>query len=494
MATTQTVLGVEFPSQIFINGEWVKGTGEPLDVYNPATEELLATIDTASVADVDLAVKAARAAFETTWGLNTPSATRGRLLFKFADIIEANSEMIVKVEAANNGKPTKWVEAELGSSLAAIRFFAGAADKVSGSTIEVDDNSKQVFTRREPIGVVAHIVPWNFPLMMWAWKIAPALASGCTVVFKTAEATPLSVLILTKLMQEVGFPKGAFNLVSGVGKVTGQALAEHPDVDKIAFTGSTAIGKHLASTAALSNLKVVTLELGGKSPNIIFSSANLQEAARWAAFGLFETGGQSCIVGSRILVQDTVYDEFLKLFVAAVKEIKVGKDDDSFYGSLISKVQFDKVLKYIETGKKEAKLETGGGRVGDKGYFVQPTVFSGVTNDMVIGREEIFGPVASVLKFSTEAEAIAIANDTSYGLASAIHSTDASQLPRVSRKLKAGTVWLNCYSPLHPSVPFGGYKSSGWGRELGMNGLEAYLTTKTVHQYFGEDLQWPFKL
>jgi len=383
---------------------------------------------------------------------------------------------------------------DLKASLGAIRYYAGWADKISGGTADVGDATKSVTFRREPIGVVGQIVPWNFPIMMWAWKIAPALATGCCIVMKPAENTPLGALILTKLLEQVGYPKGVYNLVNGTGKETGQLIVDHMDIDKIAFTGSTAVGRHIAACAAKSNLKTVTLELGGKSPNIIFPSANLKEAAKWAAFGLFETTGQSCIVGSRVLVHESIYEEFATELVEVVKQIKVGKDEECFYGSLISKVQFDKVMSFIETGKKEAKLLTGGAQHGEKGFFVQPTVFRDVDNTMEIAKHEIFGPVCSLLKFKTEEEAIKIANDTTYGLAAGIHSQDASQIPRVVRKLRAGTVWVNQYSPLHPQVPFGGVKASGWGRELGPAGLDNYLTYKSVQHYYGPELTWPFIL
>ncbi|KAL1413794.1 hypothetical protein Q8F55_001577 [Vanrija albida] len=493
-----TVSGVSLPSGLFINNEWVPGRGERLAVVNPATEEQIAEIETATREDVDLAVAAARAAFETTWGTWASGQERGRLLFALADLVEAHIDELATLDRVDGGKPAAWARVDVEDTVACFRYFAGAADKIHGSVVEIDDARKHAVLRKEPIGVVAQIVPWNYPLLMMAWKVAPALAAGCAIVFKAAEQTPLSTLRFAELVKEAGYPAGVFNVVNGVGAITGDALSRHLDIDKIAFTGSTATGRRIAVAAAESNLKKVTLELGGKSANIVFSGANLPEAAKWAAFGVYENMGQSCSAGSRVLVQEEVYDEFVKLFVAAASAFKVGptEDEDTFQGPQVSKVQFDKILGLIAAGKEEgATCVLGGARHGTKGYFIQPTVFTNVDMGMRIAREEIFGPVASIIKFKDEAEAIAIANATEYGLAAAVHTTDYAQVNRVTRRLKAGTVWVNQYVMVSHQIPFGGYKQSGWGRELGMEGLEPYLTTKSVHHYYDDEgFEWPIRL
>ncbi|KAH9813925.1 aldehyde dehydrogenase domain-containing protein [Melampsora americana] len=485
---------ISFNTCLFINGKFVSGRGEKISTINPATEEPIVPVDTATADDVQDAVKSARECFETAWGTNVTGAERGRLLHKLADEIEAIKDELALIESLNAGKPIEWCKFDIDDSIGCLRFYAGAADKIHGASIEVDDPSKYAVTRKEPIGVCAQIVPWNYPIMMMAWKIAPALASGCTIVFKPSELTPLSAMKIASLFPKAGYPAGVFNLVNGAGPLTGTYLSSHPDIDKIAFTGSTAVGKEIVRMSLESNLKKVSLELGGKSPNIIFEKADLEEAAKWAAFGVFENAGQTCTAGSRILVQDSIYDKFLELFVKATEAYHVGDplDSKTFQGPQVSKRQFDRVMEYISVGKKEgARVVTGGERHGSLGYFIQPTVFVDVEPSMRIAKEEIFGPVAAVIRFKTEGEAIELANSTSYGLASGIHSSDIQQVNRVSRKLKAGTVWVNQYVMLNSQVPFGGYKQSGWGRELGMDGLENYLTTKAVHYYYGDKLEWP---
>ncbi|BGP36179.1 hypothetical protein JCM10450v2_000077 [Rhodotorula kratochvilovae] len=496
-APSITLNNTRVPTGLYIDGEWVKGRGEPLESVNPATEEVIGTFDTATPEDVDLAVAAARRAFETTWGTNVAAGDRARLVYVLADKLEAAANRIAVVESLDSGKPVDWTRADIADGVACLRYFAGCADKIHGRTIELDDRSKHAVARREPIGVAAQIVPWNYPTLMMIWKVAPALAAGCTIVFKAAENTPFATLLFAELVEAAGFPKGVFNVVNGLGAVVGEALSRHMDVDKIAFTGSTATGRRIAVAAAESNLKKVTLELGGKSANIVFPQANLSEAAKWAAFGVYENMGQSCSAGSRILVHEEVYDQFIEHFQAAVAAIKVGDplEKGTFQGAQVSKVQFEKILGYIDDGKKSgARLIAGGSRHGEKGYFIQPTAFADVTMDMRIAKEEIFGPVACLIKFKTEEEAIEIANGTEYGLAAAVHTENVTQAHRVIRRLKAGTVWLNQYVMLSHQVPFGGYKQSGWGRELGVEGLEPYLTTKSVHYYYGEDLEWPIKL
>ncbi|AAW42914.1 hypothetical protein CNBD4300 [Cryptococcus deneoformans B-3501A] len=492
-----TVAEVTFNTGLYINGLWKNGRGEPLLSVNPATEEVIAEVQTASKEDVDEAVKAARHCFETAWGTEVSSQLRGQLLFKLADGMEAAMEELAKLEYLDSGKPLAWCKADIEDSVACLRYYAGSADKIQGSMIELDDKHKHALARKEPIGVCAQIVPWNYPLLMMIWKIAPALAAGCTIVFKPAEQTPLSTLKFAELFELAGYPAGVFNLVNGLGRTTGDALSRHMDVDKIAFTGSTITGRRIAIAAAESNLKSVTLELGGKSANIVFDDANLQEAAKWAAFGVYENMGQSCSAGSRVLVQESIYDQFITHFKAAAEAFKVGDpaDPDTFQGPQVNEAQFRKVLDYIESGKRSgAKLLTGGSRHGSRGYFIQPTVFGDVTMDMKIAREEIFGPVASVIRFKDEADAISIANNTEYGLAAAVHSQNYARVQRVTRKLKAGTVWINQYVALSHQVPFGGYKQSGWGRELGLEGLEPYLITKSVHHYYGGDFEWPIKI
>ncbi|GAA6040300.1 hypothetical protein JCM8097_009408 [Rhodosporidiobolus ruineniae] len=494
---TLNIAGRTVQTGLYIDGQWVKGRGEPLDTVDPATEEVLGQFDSASREDVDLAVSAARRAFESTWGTNIAAQERGRLVFALADKLEAAAERIATVESMDSGKPVEWTKADISDSVACLRYFAGLADKIHGRTIELDDKSKSATVRREPVGVVALVVPWNYPTLMAVWKIAPALSAGCSIVFKPAENTPLATLLFAELVEEAGFPKGVFNVVNGLGSVVGDALSRHMDIDKISFTGSTATGRRIAIAAAESNLKKVTLELGGKSANIVFADANLPEAAKWAAFGVFENMGQSCCAGSRILVHESVYPEFSKLFVQAAEQIKVGNPlhADTFQGAQVSKVQFDKILGYIESGKKEgATVLTGGSRHGQKGYFITPTVFGDVDMSMTIAKEEIFGPVASLIKFKDEEEAIALANGTEYGLAAAVHSLNINTVNRIVRKLKAGTVWVNQYTMLSHQVPFGGYKQSGWGRDLGSEALEGYLETKAVHTYYGEDFEWPIKL
>ncbi|GAA5874298.1 hypothetical protein JCM8547_007556 [Rhodosporidiobolus lusitaniae] len=493
-----TVAGTRVPTGLYIDGQWVKGSGEPLDTVNPATEEVIGQFDTATTEDVNLAVAAARRAFENTWGTNVSAQERGRLVYRLADLLEANKERIAHVESLDSGKPRAWCEVDIEDGAACLRYFAGAADKIHGSVIELDDRTKYATARKEPIGVAALIVPWNYPTLMMVWKVAPALAAGCSIIFKPAENTPLATLLFAELVEEAGFPKGVFNVVNGLGATTGDAISRHMDIDKISFTGSTATGRRIAMAAAQSNLKKVTLELGGKSANIIFKDANLPEAVKWAAFGVYENMGQSCSAGSRILVHEDIYDEFCKLFVKAAQAIKVGDplDKDTFQGAQVSKVQFDKILEYIESGKREgARLLTGGSRHGSKGYFIQPTVFADVDMSMRIAKEEIFGPVASILKFKTEEEAIEVANGTDYGLAGAVHSQNITTVNRVVRRLKAGTVWVNQYVMLSHQVPFGGYKQSGWGRDLGLEALEGYLQTKSVHySYDDEPFGWPIKL
>ncbi|KAJ3785081.1 aldehyde dehydrogenase domain-containing protein [Lentinula aff. detonsa] len=482
---------------LFINNEFVPSvdSAEVIQCFNPATEQVIASVVAASSKDIDVAVAAARLAFRTTWGKNVTGWERSRLMNKLADLIERDKQELAELETLNNGKPVAVArDFDIGDSIQCLRYYAGWADKITGQTIEVDNKSKMAFTRHEPIGVCGQIIPWNYPINMWAWKVAPALAVGCTIVMKPSEITPLTALKLSELVVEAGFPPGVINTVPSLGSVGGAALAAHNDVDKIAFTGSTITGRKIMEAAAKSNLKKVSLELGGKSPQLIFESADLQQAAAWAALGICYNTGQDCTAGSRVYVQDSVYDKFIDVLVSTVKETVIGDgfDNNTGGGPLISKAQFDRVWGYIDAGKAEgAKVVLGGERRNTKGYFVDPTIFTDVDSSMKIVKEEIFGPVLSIGRFKTEEEAVALANNTTYGLGAGLHSTDASQCMRVSGLLEAGTVWVNQYNILSNNVPFGGKKQSGIGRELGSYALEEYTSVKAVHWNIGEKLQWP---
>jgi len=371
---------------------------------------------------------------------------------------------------------------DVAAVLGCIRYYGGWADKIEGKTIDIAPDMFH-YTRQEPLGVCGQIIPWNFPLLMLAWKIGPALATGNTVVMKSAEQTPLSALVFAQLVKEAGFPAGVYNLVSGFGKTAGAAISAHMDIDKVAFTGSTLVGRQIMKAAASSNLKKVTLELGGKSPNIVFNDADIEKAISWVNFGIYYNHGQCCCAGSRIYVQSGIYDKFIEAFKKRAQENKVGDpfDEQTFQGPQVSQLQYDRIMGYIEEGKKEgATLEIGGGRHGDKGYFIQPTIFSNVSQNAKIMQEEIFGPVCAIAKFETEEEVLKLGNDSTYGLAAAVHTEDLNTAIRVSNGLHAGTVWVNCYNLIHHQLPFGGYKSSGIGRELGEAALANYTQNKSV--------------
>lgn len=487
----------QVPTGLFINNEFVPSVDsqDRIEAVNPATEEVICSVVAASEKDIDIAVAAARQAFVTTWGKNVTGWERSRLLHKLADLIERDADELAELEALNNGKPVKMArDFDIGDSVQCLRYYAGWADKLTGQSIEVDNQKKLAFTRHDPIGVCGQIIPWNYPINMWSWKVAPALAVGCTIVMKPSELTPLTALKLSELVVEAGFPPGVINTVPSLGSVGGAALASHPDVDKIAFTGSTLTGRKIMEAAAKSNLKKVTLELGGKSPHLIFESADLEQAAAWAALGITYNTGQDCTAGSRVYVQDSVYEKFTALLVKKVKALVVGNglEDSTGAGPVVSKEQYDRVWGYIEAGKAEgATVLLGGEKRSSKGYYVDPTIFTNITPDMKIVKEEIFGPVLSVGRFKTEQEAIALANDTNYGLGAGLHSNDANQCMRVSSALEAGTVWVNQYNILSNNVPFGGKKQSGIGRELGSYALEEYTSVKAIHWNFGEKLDWP---
>ncbi|KAG2152144.1 aldehyde dehydrogenase domain-containing protein [Suillus cothurnatus] len=489
---------LEIPTGLFINNEFVPSADSPNDLIhlvNPATEEPICSVVAGSVKDIDIAVAAARKAFDTTWGKNVTGFERSRLLNKLADLMERDQDILAEVESLNNGKPFKIArDFDIGDSIQCLRYYAGWADKITGQTIEVDNKTKLAFTRHDPIGVCGQIIPWNYPINMWAWKVAPALACGCTIVMKPSELTPLTALILSKLIAEAGFPPGVVNTIPSLGSVGGAALSMHMDVNKVAFTGSTVTGRKVMEAAAKSNLKKVSLELGGKSPQLVFESADLEQAANWACLGILYNTGQDCTAGSRLYVQDTIYDKFVSLLVSKAKELVIGDgfDEKSGAGPVVSKTQFDKVWRYIENGQAQgAKVVLGGQKRPGKGFFVDPTIFTDINANMNIVRDEIFGPVLAVGRFKTEEEAISLANDTSYGLGAGLHSNDANQCMRVSSALEAGTVWVNQYNLLNNNVPFGGKKQSGIGRELGSYALEEYTSVKAVHWNFGEKLDWP---
>ncbi|WEW56975.1 aldehyde dehydrogenase (NAD(P)(+)) ald5 [Emydomyces testavorans] len=407
----------EQPLGLFINNEFIKGVdGKTFETINPHNEKPIVAVHEATEKDVDIAVAAARKAFEGEWKKVTPTA-RGRMLVKLADLLEEHSDALAAVEALDNGKAFSMAKADVAASAGCIRYYGGWADKIHGQVIDTDHETFN-YTRHEPVGVCGQIIPWNFPLLMWAWKIGPAVAAGNTVVLKTAEQTPLSALYACTLVKEAGFPPGVINVISGFGRIAGAAISSHMDIDKVAFTGSTIVGRQILQAAAKSNLKKVTLELGGKSPNIVFNDADIDNAISWVNFGIYFNHGQCCCAGSRILVQEGIYDEFLERFKARAVENKIGDPfhPETFQGPQVSQLQFDRIMSYIDQGKKAgAKVEIGGERHGSEGYYIQPTIFSNVNEDMSIVKEEIFGPVCSIQKFKTEEDAIKIANSTNYG-------------------------------------------------------------------------------
>ncbi|TVY35659.1 Aldehyde dehydrogenase [Lachnellula subtilissima] len=480
----------EQPTGLFINNEFVKGVdGKTFETINPSTEEVICSVSEATEKDVDIAVAAARKAYETVWRKETPE-NRGKMLVNLANLIEKNADLLAAVESLDNGKAVGMAKVDVSMVAGCLRYYGGWADKIEGKVIDTNPDTF-TYTRQEPIGVCGQIIPWNFPLLMWAWKIGPAIATGNVVVIKTAEQTPLSGLVAASFIKEAGFPPGVINIISGFGKIAGAALSSHMDVDKIAFTGSTVVGRQIMKAAAGSNLKKVTLELGGKSPNIVFDDADIENAISWVNFGIFFNHGQCCCAGSRVYVQSGIYDKFVERFKARAIANKVGDPfaADTFQGPQVSQIQFDRIMGYISEGKKEgATIVTGGERHGDKGYFIQPTIFSNVTEDMKIMQEEIFGPVCSISKFETEEEIIATGNNSTYGLAAAVHTTNLNTALRVANNIRAGTVWVNNYNMLHHQIPFGGFKESGIGRELGEAALSNYTQCKSVSIRLGDAL------
>ncbi|KAJ3569323.1 hypothetical protein NP233_g5124 [Leucocoprinus birnbaumii] len=480
----------------FIDGQWadpVDGAGDKVEVVDPTYGKVITTIIGGGPRDVDLAVQAARKAFKTSWGLKVPGSQRGRILDKFADLLESHSEELAALLSLDVGKPfSSTRQFEVSTAVKIVRYYAGWADKIHGKTIETNER-KLAYTRHEPFGVVGAIIPWNSPLISAVGKLAPAIATGNTVILKPSELTPLTTLFIADLFNEAGFPPGVLNLVNGYGHTVGSALSLHPNVDKISFTGSTLTGRNILKAAAESNLKSVTLELGGKSPTIVFNDAVLDQAIKWAAHGIFYNMGQACIAGSRIYVQEDVYDKFLDGFTTFTKELTsaIGHpfEASTRHGPQVSKAQFDRVMGYIASGKSEgAQVHIGGESFGEEGYFIKPTIFVDVKPYMKIMREEIFGPVCSIVQFKTEDEVIEWANDTTYGLAANILTENSARAIRMAHALEAGIIYINSAMAGDINVPFGGYKQSGMGREMGEEALDTYTQIKAVHVNLGQEL------
>jgi phenylacetaldehyde dehydrogenase len=480
---------LEKPRKMLINGKWVNAvSGKTFPTYNPSTGEVLAHVAEGDREDVDQAVKAARKAFDDGPWRRLSASERGRLIWKLADLLESHTEEFAYLESLDNGKPLTIARAaDVPLAVDLFRYMAGWATKIEGNTIPISvpytPGAKYLaYTLREPVGVAGQIIPWNFPLLMAAWKVGPALAAGCTVVLKPAEQTPLSALRLGDLIMEAGFPEGVVNIVPGYGETAGAALAAHPDVDKVAFTGSTEVGKLIVHAAA-GNLKKVSLELGGKSPNVIFKDADLDMAIEGAASAIFFNHGQCCCAGSRLYVEKPIFDRVVEGVANHAKKIHVGSglDPETTMGPLVSEEQLSRVCGYLEAGFSEgATALSGGHRKGDKGYFVEPTVLVNTNEDMKVVREEIFGPVVAAMPFNDPEEILPRANNSEYGLAAAVWTRDISKAHRTADLLRSGTVWINCYNIFDAALPFGGYKQSGWGREMGHDALNLYTQTKAI--------------
>ncbi len=474
-------------TQHLINGEWCDSTtGKTFETFNPATGEVIAHVAEADQADVDRAVQAARAAFESGPWKKMSARDRSKLLFKLADLVEQNAQRLAQLEVLDNGKPISEVQyGDLPLVAETFRYFGGWADKITGETIPVDNKMGNFFcfTQREPVGVCGQIIPWNFPMLMAAWKWGPALACGNTVVLKPAEQTPLTALELGRLAMEAGFPPGVVNVVNGFGETAGDALVRHPDVDKIAFTGEYKTAQVISRNAA-DTLKRLTFELGGKSPAVVFADSDIELAVKGSMAGIFFNQGEVCCAGSRLFVEESAHDEFVEKFKTAAEKRRLGDpfDPKTHQGAQVSQEQFDKVMSYIDIGRNEDKATcvTGGERFGDKGWYVKPTIFTDVKNDMRIAQEEIFGPVAAVMKFKSIDDVVKQANTTIYGLAAAVWTSDITKAFAVADGVRAGTVWVNCFNAFDPAAPFGGYKFSGHGRENGKQALDAYSEVKTV--------------
>jgi len=473
----------KFQTKLLINNEWVNSSaGKTYPVINPATGEKIVDVQLSGPQDVDKAVRAARKAFDT-WGKSS-GRERSRLLNKLADLIEKHKDELGRMETLNTGKPLKshTMTADIPQTIACYRYYAGLADKLEGRTIPVEGNYF-AFTRYDPVGVCGQIIPWNWPLMMQAWKFGPALAAGCTVVLKPSQFTPLTALRVGELIIEAGFPPGVVNILPGEGREIGDVIARHMDIDKVAFTGSTDVGKIIGKAAAESNLKKISLELGGKGPHIVFADADFEQAVQTSINGLFFNMGQNCSAASRIYVEEPIYDAFVQRIAEIVKKRKVGDPfaEDTEQGPQSTKKQFEKVMKYIKIGQEEgARLVTGGKRMGDKGFFIEPTIFADAKDDMKIVKDEIFGPVMVILKFKDINDVIDRANNSIYGLTGGVSSKDLSKALAVANNIKSGTVWINTWNTFDPGLPFGGYRQSGIGRELGPYGLMNYLEVQSV--------------
>jgi aldehyde dehydrogenase (NAD+) len=472
-----------FQTKLLIDGQWRDSqSGKTFGTDNPATEERIAEVAEGDAADIDLAVKAARKAFDSGPWRKTDARDRGILMNKLADLIEKHIDELAELETLDNGKPiSESRHGDLPLVLDCFRYYAGWADKIHGQTIPVRGNYF-CYTRREPVGVAGQIIPWNFPMLMVAWKWGPALAVGCTIVMKPAEQTPLTALRMGELALEAGYPAGVINLVPGYGETAGDALVKHPGVDKIAFTGATSTGQLIMRNAA-ATLKRVTFELGGKSPNIVFADADLDKAVEGSMLGMYLNQGQCCCAGTRLFVEEAAHDAFVERLAAQARTRRVGDpfDANTQMGPQVDKTQFDKIMSYIEKGKSQgARCVTGGERLGNKGFFIKPTIFADVTDNMEIARDEIFGPVLSVIKFRDIDEVIERANTTDYGLAAAVWTRDIGKAHAIANRVRAGTVWVNCYDVFDAAAPFGGFKQSGFGRELGEKSLDNYTELKTV--------------
>ena len=477
------------PKKLLINGQWVAAkSGKTFDVFDPATDQVVAQVAEGDAADVELAVAAARKAFDDGPWTKMTASQRSQIIWKIGDLIEQNADQLAQMETLDNGKPVGVAKAaDVALAADMFRYMAGWATKIEGNTIPLNvpyapGAQFHAYTLREPVGVVGQIIPWNFPLLMGAWKLGPALAAGCTIILKPAEQTPLSAIRLGELCLEAGLPDGVLNIVTGFGETAGAAIAAHDGVDKVAFTGSTEVGK-LIVNAATGNLKKVTLELGGKSPNVVYDDADLETAIAGAADAIFFNQGQVCSAGSRLFVQQGIYEEVVAGVSEIARNMKVGNgfDASTQMGPLVSREQHERVTGYLKAGLEAgAEASAGGGPIEGDGYFVQPTVLKNATAEMSVVREEIFGPVVTAMPFKDDSEIIGHANDTSYGLAAGIWTRDISKAHKFAKSVKAGTVWVNCYSIFDAALPFGGYKQSGWGREMGHAALENYLQTKSV--------------